>query len=287
MATFIESSDGVQVAVHDLGGGTGLERPVLLFSHATGFHALVWLPLATELADRFRCVGIDLRGHGLTELPAGVSAAWTGMADDVVAVLESGLLGGATVHGVGHSMGGAALVLAAERLPGRLHSLWLYEPVIVPPGMGILSDDGPNPMSDAATRRRARFDSVEHALANYRAKPPLDQLHPDALEAYVRGGFAPQPDGSIVLRCRPEVEAEVFRFAGSSGAWASAITLEVPTAIVAGRRGGMGPVAFAPFAAEAMPQGSLIDRPALEHFGPLQDPAGMAVDIADWVENHP
>jgi len=219
-------------------------------------------------------------------LPAGVSAAWGGMADDVVAVLESGLLGDGTVHGVGHSMGGAALVMAADRLPGRLRSLWLYEPVIVPPGAGIMADDGPNPMSDAATRRRARFDSVEQAVANYRAKPPLDQLHPDALEAYVRGGFAPQPDGSILLRCRPEVEAEVFRFAGSSGGWASAVGLEVPTAIVAGHRGGMGPVAFAPFVAEAMPRATLIDRPGLEHFGPLQDPAGMAIDIADWVGDH-
>ena len=39
------------------------------------------------------------------------------MADDVVAVLESGVLGDAPVYGVGHSMGGAALVMAADRLP--------------------------------------------------------------------------------------------------------------------------------------------------------------------------
>jgi pimeloyl-ACP methyl ester carboxylesterase len=284
--TYIDSTDGVRLAVHELGQPVRPNAPVILFSHATGFHGQVWQPLAAELAERFRCVGVDLRGHGMTELPRGVSAAWTGMADDVVAVLESGVLGDAPLHGVGHSMGGAALVMAAARLPGAFRSLWLYEPVIVPPGSGLMMD-GPNPMSDAAARRRDRFDSVEQAIANYGSKPPLNQLHPAALAAYVRGGFAPQADGSIVLRCRPSVEAEVFRCAGLSGAWESATDLEVPTTVVAGRPGGMGPVAFAPFVAEALPQGTLVERPGLEHFGPLEDPAGMAVDIADWVEAHP
>jgi pimeloyl-ACP methyl ester carboxylesterase len=284
--TFIDSTDGVRLALHELGGPAVPGAPVILFSHATGFHGQVWWPLAAELTDRFRCVGVDLRGHGMTELPAGVSADWTGMADDVAAVLESGALGDADVHGVGHSMGGAALVMAAARLPGAFRSLWLYEPVIVPPDAGLMTD-GPNPMSEAAARRRDRFDSVEQAVANYGSKPPLDQLHPDALVAYVRGGFAPQGDGSIVLRCRPSVEADVFRFAASSGGWAAATGLDVPTAVVAGRRGGMGPVAFAPFVAAVLPQGTLFDRPGLEHFGPLEDPAGMAGDIRAWIEDHP
>jgi hypothetical protein len=48
----VRSTDGVELAVHDLGG----EGPVLLVSHATGFHGRCYLPLATHLATRFHSV---------------------------------------------------------------------------------------------------------------------------------------------------------------------------------------------------------------------------------------
>ena len=117
----IESSDGVRIALHDLGGPSrGTPAPVLLFSHATGFHGRAWEPMASLLCNRFHCVSLDLRGHGMSELPPGVGLAWSGMADDVVAALSSERLPPGPVLGIGHSMGGAALVLAAARRPGRV-----------------------------------------------------------------------------------------------------------------------------------------------------------------------
>ena len=114
----IESSDGVRIALHDLGGPSrGTTAPVLLFSHATGFHGRVWEPMASLLCNQFHCVSLDLRGHGMSELPPGVGLAWSGMADDVVAALSSDRFPPGPVHGIGHSMGGAALVLAAARRP--------------------------------------------------------------------------------------------------------------------------------------------------------------------------
>lgn len=283
----VGSTDGVRVAVHDLGGLDDPSAPVLLFSHATGFHGRVWVPMAAALADRFRCLAIDYRGHGLTETPSETSLAWSGMGDDARAVIESDLIGpDRTLHGVGHSMGGAALVLAAGRRPGRFRSLWLYEPVLVPPGsFGLSGVD--NPMSVAAARRRASFGSFEEAMANFSSKPPLNQLRPDALEAYVRGGFARRSDGTVALRCLPISEAAVFAGATSNGAWAILPTLEMPVAVVAGRRQGAGPVGFAPAAADALAHGVLVDRPALGHFGPLEDPDSMAQDLAGWVDAHP
>jgi pimeloyl-ACP methyl ester carboxylesterase len=289
---FVESSNGVRVALHDLGGPSDDSSvPVLLFSHATGFHARVWEPMAAFLRDRFRCLALDVRGHGLSELPPGVGLAWSGMADDVLAVVGSDALPAGPLHGIGHSMGGAALVMAAGRRPHLFRSLWLYEPVIFPTGGfptgGIPTANGENPMSAAATRRRARFESYEEAYENFRSKPPLNQLHPDGLRAYVDGGFAAQEDGSVMLRCRPDTEAEVFRQASASDAWDHVSTLQIPVAIVAGRPGDPGPGAFAPTTAAALPLGTLVERPRLGHFGPLEDPAGMAEDVAAWVRAHP
>jgi pimeloyl-ACP methyl ester carboxylesterase len=283
----IESSGGAVVTLHDLGGPQSSSRvPVLLFSHATGFHGRVFEPMASFLTDQFRCVALDLRGHGLSELPPPAGLAWSGMADDVVAALDADYFPAGPVHGIGHSMGGAALVMAAARRPDAFRSLWLYEPVIVPTDDRSLPD-GDNPMSEAAARRRDRFDSLDHAYENYRAKPPLDQLHPDALRAYVDGGFSSSPDGSVTLRCRPSTEADVFRQAAVSGAWGSVATLELPVAVVTGRPEEVGPAAFAPAIADVLREGALIERPLLGHFGPLEDPAAMAAEVSAWVRAHP
>jgi pimeloyl-ACP methyl ester carboxylesterase len=283
----IQSSDGVRIVLHDLGGPSGgTATPVLLFSHATGFHGRVWEPMALFLNDQFRCVSIDLRGHGMSQLPPEAGLAWSRMADDLLAVLSTGRFPEGPLHGIGHSMGGAALVLAAARRPAAFRSLWLYEPVIVPREDSPLTD-GDNPLSNGAARRRDRFDSLEHAYENYRSKPPLDQLHPDVLRAYVEGGFSSSPDGSVTLRCRPPVEAEVFRQAATSGAWSDAATLETPVAVVVGSPADAGPGAFAPAIADALPMGTLIERSRLGHFGPLEDPAAMAEDVSAWVRAHP
>jgi pimeloyl-ACP methyl ester carboxylesterase len=281
------------VALHDFGGPDDPTAPVLLFAHATGFHGRVWEPTAVPLTDRYRCLAVDLRGHGVSETPDGTSLSWCHMGEDVLAALDSDYVGSRRkVHGIGHSLGCAALVLAASRRPGLLRSLWLYEPAIAGPRVrapaGSSAPFGSsNPMSDAALRRRATFASYDEAVANFAQKAPLNELHPDALAAYVRGGFAPGADGSVTLRCSPATEAEVFRGAGNNEAFEALSELDLPVAVVAGRPDEHGPVTFVAGNLARLPRGTLVERRHLGHFGPLEDPPGMARDIAAWVEaNH-
>ena len=290
--SMIASTQGVRVALHDLGGPADPAAPVLLFAHATGFCGQVWEPTAAPLTDRYRCVALDLRGHGVSETPGEASLHWTHMGDDVLATLDSDRIGGdREVHGIGHSLGCAALVLAASRRPGLLRSLWLYEPAIVSPRATAPAESADpfgtsNPMADGALRRRATFASHDEALANFARKAPLNELHPDALAAYVRGGFAPEADGSVTLRCSPATEAEVFRGAGNNEAFAALSVLNLPVALIAGRPDEYGPVTFVAANLAQLPRGTLIERRHLGHFGPLEDPSGMARDIAAWVEGN-
>ena len=53
----MSTSDGVEVAAHDLGGA----GPALVLVHAAGLHGLVFGPLARHLADDFHCVSLDGR----------------------------------------------------------------------------------------------------------------------------------------------------------------------------------------------------------------------------------
>jgi pimeloyl-ACP methyl ester carboxylesterase len=267
----VPSTDGVTLALHDLGG----DGAPLLLCHPTGFLAMTWAPLAAELAGVAHCWALDFRGHGDSTAPDSGDFAWTGMADDVLAVVDH--LGLAKVRAAGHSMGGAALLMAEQRRPGTFAGLWLYEPIVFPRAEGRAS--GPNPMSAAAGRRRPRFPDRETAYANFASKPPLNTLAPAALRAYVDQGLRDVPGNDAVeLKCTPEVESSVF----DSGATPSTFARlgEVRCHVTVAVSGdGDGPAQIAPLIVDALPDGTLERHPTLTHFGPMEDPARMAAAV--------
>jgi pimeloyl-ACP methyl ester carboxylesterase len=64
------TSDGVVIQTYDWGG----DGPPLLFAHATGLHAHVWVPLAQRLRSNFHCYAIDARAQGDSTAPPGAQA---------------------------------------------------------------------------------------------------------------------------------------------------------------------------------------------------------------------
>jgi pimeloyl-ACP methyl ester carboxylesterase len=274
----VASSDGNQIAVHELGGAG---RPTLL-CHATGFHGLVWEPFVTSLAPGLESISLDFRAHGASPLPPGLALDWPSHLRDLLAVIDALDLPTGEILGVGHSMGGAVLLLAEQARPGTFAGLWLFEPIAPPPGTLPTGPDGqPNPLSEGAARRRATFPSAAEALANYASKPPLRQLRADALHAYVRHGFVPDPsgDGSVHLACRPEDEAQVYRGAGSHLAFERLAEVACPVVVACGDEA-FGPALFAPPIADGLPAGRLERFGQLGHFGPLEAPPRVAAAVS-------
>ncbi|MEJ5254535.1 MAG: alpha/beta hydrolase [Acidimicrobiales bacterium] len=273
MTTWVSSSDGVRLAIHDLGG----DGHPLLLAHATGFHGQVWAPLVTHLPG-FRCWAPDLRGHGNSTAPDDERFDWEGFADDVLATVDE--LGLDRPFGVGHSKGGAALLLAEERRPGTFRALYLFEPVVFPPEIArVASSTGANPLAEGALRRRAEFDSLDAAFDNFAAKPPFSSLDPAALRAYVEHGFAPTPAGTVRLKCRPEHEAQVYRMGAAHDAFAHLDRVTCPVVVARGAATGPGPASFVERIVGALPHGRVEEHPELGHFGPLERPDLIATAI--------
>ena len=272
----VQSTDGVTIAVHDLGG----EGLPLIVCHATGFCAGAYEPLAEHLAPMRHVWALDFRGHGDSTFPDGDRYDWDGAADDLQAVL--GDLTDRPIDAVGHSMGGAALMLAEERAPGTLRSAYLYEPIVVPAGARPAMVE--NPMADAARRRRADFPSKADALWRYATKTPLRVLNAASLAAYVDHGFEELPDGSARLKLPPAHEAAVFEATGKATLDTLA-KVETPVAVAVGVVEEMRPAAWGPRIAETLRNGELISFPTLGHFGPLEDPAAVGASIRDWLRS--
>ena len=265
----LSSSDGVSLAVHDYNPESHLRT--VLFSHATGFHGRVFDPVASALTSTNHCITFDYRGYGDSTCPPDWQVEWAGYGDDALAAARHAAHDGQII-GAGHSMGGAALVMAALREPQLFRALVLFEPIIFPLATPDQQRGGPSPLVEGARRRRAVFASFDDALANYSSKPPLNIFDANALRAYVMFGFKSQADGSITLKCLPEHEARTYETGANHETWNDLGKLAVPTWVISGADMPMSPASIAPGIAAQIPCATFVRHEQLTHFGPMQDP---------------
>lgn len=221
-------SRGGQMAVLDFGPA---ERPVdLIFSHANGFNARTYRTILSPLAQSFRILAIDLRGHGATTLPADPARhpGWHGFRDDLLALVEAETVGPVVL--AGHSMGGTSSLLAAAAAPERVKALILFDPVIFD-GAQVIDRPGDNGLAAGAERRRAVFPDKASVVTGYTGKGAFRTWRPEQLADYVEAGFTSTLDGEVTLTCAPAWEAANFRTHGYDpfGALAS---LKCPTRIL-------------------------------------------------------
>lgn len=268
MTELIESTDGVGVALHDLGGDG---RP-LLFLHATGFHGRAYRQIAERLHDAFHVYAPDLRGHGDSRTP-DMALPWRGMADDVEAVLDH-LAVDTPIMVCGHSMGGATAMATALRRPRAFAAAWLFEPILFSADHQTSSRE--NPLAEGARRRRHDFASIDEVIERYASKPPFSSVDPAALRDYVVDGFRATPEG-VTLKTTGENEARTFE-GNDMTIFERLGGIDIPVTVV-GSGDGHPPALMAPRVAAALPHGTLTAWPDRTHFGPFEDPDRAAREI--------
>ena len=96
----------------------------------------------------------------------------------------------------------------------------------------------------------------------------------------MRYGFEEHSDGTLSLRCRPEVEAATYEMGPRHPTFERLGAVPIPVTVLRGQDTPYSPAEFAPAVADALPHGVLEEHPELGHFGPLQDPAAMAASIS-------
>jgi pimeloyl-ACP methyl ester carboxylesterase len=279
----VPSSDDVSIAVHELAGTPGL--PPLLLSHATGFHAHCYVPIANLLGDRFHCLALDYRGHGESTQMPGWKVDWSRFGDDALAVAHTVAPDGGLV-GFGHSMGGSALLMAARREPSLFTRLVLFEPIAHQPGGSDLSNTDMRtiPIVAGALRRRSRFPSYDDAYENFRSKPPMSLMTDEALRNYVDFGFRDVVDEfgepAVELRCSPELEAGIFMKGRDNGVWPLLAEVDTPTVVLGGHVEEMQPSSGTEVIASQLSNAEYVLLDHQTHFGPFSHPDEIAAFVA-------
>jgi 3-oxoadipate enol-lactonase/4-carboxymuconolactone decarboxylase len=96
------------------------DAPVVLLAGPLGSTLEMWEPQVPALAEHFRVVRYDARGHGRSPVPAGPYAL-DDLVDDVLALLDR--LRVPKAHVVGLSLGGMTALRLAARAPERVDRL--------------------------------------------------------------------------------------------------------------------------------------------------------------------
>jgi pimeloyl-ACP methyl ester carboxylesterase len=99
--------------------------PVLLMVHGITMQSHAFDGAAQQLCARYRCLALDLRGHGESERSAAGEYGYEDYAQDAIALLDS--LGIERFHYLGTSLGGRVGMTMARVHAGRLASIALND----------------------------------------------------------------------------------------------------------------------------------------------------------------
>jgi 3-oxoadipate enol-lactonase len=153
--------------------------PVVVLSNSLGATRGMWEPQVGPLAERFRVITYDARGHGESPAPPGPYTL-DDLVHDLVAVLDE--VGAERAHLVGLSLGGMTAMRLASRQPERVQSL-----------VAVCTSAKPDPqpfLDRAATVRSGGTAPLAAGIVSRWLTPPYAAEHPELvaqLEAMIAG----------------------------------------------------------------------------------------------------
>jgi 3-oxoadipate enol-lactonase len=171
------------------------DAPVVVLSNSLGATRGMWDPQVPALAERYRVVSYDTRGHGDSPSPAGPYTL-DDLVDDVVALLDR--LGVRRAHVAGLSLGGMTAMRLAAREPARVDRLVALATSAKPDPQGFLDR--------AAAARSGGTAPLAPTVVSRWLTPGYAAAHPD-LVARLEAMIVAADDEGYALCC--EVVAAV------------------------------------------------------------------------------
>jgi 3-oxoadipate enol-lactonase len=237
--------------------------PVLVLSNSLGASLAMWEPQLAALAQRFRVLRYDSRGHGATSVTPGPYAI-AQLARDVIGLLDA--LAIPRAHFCGLSLGGMVGMWLGAHAPERLDRLVLCNTT---PRVGT-----PETYDARIERVRAGgVASVADAVLERWFTPSFRERAPDTL-ARMRAMLVATPGEG---------------YAGACGAirdmdqWALLPAIRRPTLIVAGTHDVATPAADGRRMAQAIPGAEYIELDAA-HISNVEADAAFTAAVLDFLD---
>ncbi len=246
--------------------------PTLLLIHGGSAHAHWWDFFAAAVADRYRVVCPDLRGHGDSGQPEPARYEIEDYVADVAAVVEA--TGARRLAVVGHSMGGAVAAAYAHRAGDAVEALVLVD-MRVRTGAGSRRylerlAQVPHPVysSRAEGVRRFRLLPSAHGAS----RPVLEHVAAHGLRDLAGGRSTPKfARAALAAAALRDVSAEL-------GA------LSCPLLFVRGAHSTAAPPAAAAEVCAVAPQARVVEIPDAHHHVMLDNPQAFERAVAGFLD---
>lgn len=267
---------GHQVVCRMAGSG-----PPVVLVHGMVNSSRHWQGVAERLADRYTVIAPDLIGHGDSATPRGDYSL--GAHASVIRDLLS-VLGINRASFVGHSLGGGIAMVFFWQFPERVERL------------ALVSSGGLGPEVSPLLRSAAvpGAPTLLRAVANRRA---ISALHAGGGRLRARGSGVGVQLQAVARAMRPletagardafvqTLRAVIDRRGQRVSANDRLYLLDgIPTLVVWGERDSTIPIAHGRATHAAVPGSRLVTLPRAAHFPHLEDPAGLAGALRDWLE---
>jgi len=281
---FLNTPDG---RIHYLDWG-GAGRQVHLL-HANGFCAGTYSPFVKYLSDDLHIIASDLRGHGGSDqLNLKRVYHWHIFADDLKMLIEQKM--SPPIVGIGHSLGAVTTYIAAAKYPWLFSAIILIDPSILPrrrlwrfAALKMIGLAGNRQLAQSARRRRKTFQGKNEAFKRFTAgRGIFKSWSKEFVEAYLECGLLEKDTETAVLKCDPELEAQIFESVPLD-VWRYAKKIACPVLAIRGERSDVFTADSAERLKRLLPDYEFAAIPGAGHFVPMGKPEACAVVITEFI----
>jgi len=184
----------------------------IFFAHGNGFPSACYRQLFQALETRYDCDYISKVGHD-PRFP--VSENWATLVEEIIATIQRDV--SQPVIGVGHSLGGVLIFLAAIKEPSLFKSVVMIDSPLLnrfrsnmvrfAKSLGLIDKLTP---AKRTRRRRHRWETYEELVAYVKSRPLFKDFTPAALQDYIDYGIEKVDDGYQLVFDR-DIEYRIFK----------------------------------------------------------------------------
>jgi lipase len=251
--------------------------PTIIFAHCSLAQAGLWKGVIGHLSDRFRCIALDLPGHGGTDRGDETIPLQMQAVEYVIGLVEA--IGGGPAHMVGVSLGGAVMGRVAVARPDLVLTLTMAEPIY----LHLIADHAEHssdnigvmaPVYEACEQGRYQ-DGARLFMEGWGQPGQFDRFPEPVQEAIARSLRYLHPDFKFVDELH---DGHVTREQLSA--------IEVPVLLIEGQRTRASAKAIIDEMAKVMPQAKRVEIEGAGHLSPVDRPDLVAAHLVDVIQRH-
>ena len=201
-------------------------RDTVIFLHGGSLTSHTWDLACASLSAEYRCVAIDLRGHGDSEWPADADYRLEAIAADIEGVID--VMADTAPILVGMSLGGLAAIHVAARRNDTIRGL-------------VLVDIGPK-QSSAGVEEIQRFSELPHVSPSFdefveRSMAFNPRRRPELLRRSLLNNVRQLPDGTWTWKWdkrRLDQDWRDTAEVAETGLWAAIRQVTCPALVIRG-----------------------------------------------------